>query len=256
MRKRLLSFLITGGLLTLAVGAPVWPQTFPAPGPNVPHAHVSGGPALDENASTLCSSLCPGTPESVSVSFTSTAGTHIIVWGSWCDRSDCGVGVNGTDISSVSDGSNAFVQKKIVASGVDVGLYLYEATYSTGGTHTITLTFSSGIATIYYATLLVSSWTNLASGDALDQFGSGSGTGTNGGCTTGGNLGQSNELVLGYMSNGGQAASAGSGFTAVNNPTTGIVDENRIGGASGSTVSTPFVSASAKWSTECSTWLP
>ena len=78
MRKRLLSFLITGGLLTLAVGAPVWPQTFPAPGPNVPHAHVSGGPALDENASTLCSSLCPGTPESVSVSFTSTAGTHII----------------------------------------------------------------------------------------------------------------------------------------------------------------------------------
>ncbi|MGB9485884.1 MAG: hypothetical protein WCD04_07225, partial [Terriglobia bacterium] len=210
-------------------------------------------PALDHQASADCSAQCSGTPATVSVSFTATAGTHMIVQGTWCHDASCATAISTSNVSGISDGSNTFIQKILTAADANVGRYLYEVTSATGGTNTITLTFAGGVA-IYYATILVDSWTNLASGDAFDQSGEANNTTANASCATSGNLGQSNELVLGMLNNGGQTATHGSGFTAINAPETGTLDEYEIGGSSGSTVTATFSSTAATWACQVSTF--
>lgn len=220
----------------------------------------AAAPALDHNASAACAGLCSGTPQSISVSFTATAGTHIIVEGSWCNSPSCGVGTSSTDITGggggISNGSDTFVNKLFdTSTSTGIGYYLYEVISATGGTHTVTLTFNSSLTTVNYAILSVHSVKNLAAGDAFDAQGSATNASSaNGSCPTSGNLAQSGEWVVGFMT-AGNTITQGSGFTLLNTPSgANAADEYEVGGTSGSTVTATFVNPVTRWVCEVATF--
>jgi hypothetical protein len=205
---------------------------------------ASVGITFDNKASAYCATSCSS--NKVSTSFTATAGAHIIVEGYWCNNSACSSIVHTTDLTSMIDGSNTFVNKVNSQWATTNGIYMYEVSSATGGTHTITLTFNGST---YYAALLVSSWNGLLSGDAFDVYGTAFTTTANISCTTSipssGNLAASGELILGMYGGGSSITSThGSGFAALNAPAAGYLDEWQVGGTLGSTASASFVNTS------------
>lgn len=134
MRKRLLSFLITNTLLS---------QTFPAPGPNVPHAFVAGA-AWTLVSTTTSNANCIYTTNNCDVVATIGAG-HLLVFYSYTN----------SPVSYSSATGDSFTHCPASAANSGSGGYSVDCAYvlsAAGGTNvTYTFTWSgnaSGIVVI------------------------------------------------------------------------------------------------------------
>lgn len=208
---------------------------------------VAPTPTLQTNHTVACGAVeCPGTPPILSdAAFNPAAGTGVAIFVAGCTDNTCSSPTFPITIASLSDGSNTITQVATCNEGsANPGYAIYVVQSATGGTHTLTLTFTS--ATGWYGSIWWSSWTNL-NASMFDVAGCGNTTSTTPTATTSGNLAQNNELIIG-LATGANGIAIGGGFTTLNGLTINQIDEYAIGGTSGATTSATFSQSSHSWS--------
>lgn len=227
-------------LFSLSLSAQV---RIPGPGGAAPAGGGGGTPTLDKNNSTAVS--VSGSPPTQTVSMNATAGTVVVVQVFWCDDVSCATTAATTDVA-LSDGTNTYTAAQFCGTATThYGQKIFYVQSAAGGSLTLTATFATG--TGWYASTSWSSWTGMATSSVLDQTVCAEGaSGTTLTATTG-NLGQSNELVMGFGVGG--AVTVGAGFTGINDPQSGhnVKDEYQVTGTSGSPTSATFTQASHIW---------